>query len=56
MANRDTLGAMACAVSGTYLNVEAIPAAWRTKPEDREQIEDLAMRLAQPIRGRSTQQ
>ena len=56
MANRDTLGAVACAVSGACLDVEAIPAAWRTKLEDREQIEDLAMRLAQPIGGRSTQQ
>ena len=45
--DRDTLGAMACAVSGAYLGVEAIPAAWREKLENRETIEGLAIRLAE---------
>jgi len=44
--DRDTLGAMACAVSGAYLGVEAIPQTWREKVENRTYIEDLALRLA----------
>jgi poly(ADP-ribose) glycohydrolase ARH3 len=44
--DRDTLGAMACAISGAYLGVDAIPQAWREKLENREAIEDLAARLA----------
>jgi poly(ADP-ribose) glycohydrolase ARH3 len=43
--DRDTLGAMACAVSGAYLGVEAIPQAWREKLENREYIESLAIKL-----------
>jgi poly(ADP-ribose) glycohydrolase ARH3 len=43
--DRDTLGAMACAVSGAYLGVEAIPQAWREKIENRPHIEDLALTL-----------
>ncbi|NIO70483.1 MAG: hypothetical protein GTN71_16010 [Anaerolineae bacterium] len=43
--DRDTLGAMACAVSGAYLGVEAIPLAWREKLENRKHIEDLADKL-----------
>jgi len=38
--DRDTLGAMACAVSGAYLGIEAIPQAWREKLENRQYIED----------------
>lgn len=45
--DRDTLGAMACAVSGAYLGIEAIPPAWREKIENRQRIEDLAIRLAE---------
>jgi poly(ADP-ribose) glycohydrolase ARH3 len=45
--DRDTLGAMACAVSGAYLGVETIPQAWREKLENRQHIEDLANRLAE---------
>jgi len=44
--DRDTLGAMACAVSGAYLGVEAIPQAWREKLENGQHIEDLALKLA----------
>jgi poly(ADP-ribose) glycohydrolase ARH3 len=43
--DRDTLGAMACAVSGAYLGVEAIPQGWREKLENRQYIEELAFRL-----------
>jgi poly(ADP-ribose) glycohydrolase ARH3 len=45
--DRDTLGAMACAVSGAYLGVEAIPLAWRGKIENRQHIEGLASNLAE---------
>jgi poly(ADP-ribose) glycohydrolase ARH3 len=45
--DRDTLGAMACAVSGAYLGIEAIPPAWREKIENRQHIEDLASRLVE---------
>ena len=43
--DRDTLGAMACAVSGAYLGIEAIPPAWREKLENRQYIEELALKL-----------
>jgi poly(ADP-ribose) glycohydrolase ARH3 len=43
--DRDTLGAMACAVSGAYLGVRAIPRAWREKLENRDHIEQLALEL-----------
>jgi poly(ADP-ribose) glycohydrolase ARH3 len=43
--DRDTLGAMACAVSGAYLGIEAIPQGWRERLENREYIEELAVRL-----------
>ena len=36
---------MACAVSGAYLGVESIPQGWREKLENREYIEELAVRL-----------
>jgi poly(ADP-ribose) glycohydrolase ARH3 len=44
--DRDTLGAMACAVSGAYMGIDMIPPGWRTKLENRERIEGLAMQLA----------
>ena len=43
--DRDTLGAMAGAIAGTYLGFKAIPRLWRTKLEDREKIEGLAQEL-----------
>jgi poly(ADP-ribose) glycohydrolase ARH3 len=43
--DRDTLGAMACAVSGAYLGIEAIPWDWREKLENRQYIEELALKL-----------
>lgn len=50
--DRDTLGAMACAVSGAYLGVEAIPASWKEKLENRVYIESLATALAGICRPR----
>ena len=44
--DRDTLGAMACAVSGAYLGIDTIPQAWRSKLENGKQIEELAIQLA----------
>ncbi len=45
--DRDTLGAMAGAVSGAYLGVEAIPPTWRDKLENRQYMQQLARSLAQ---------
>lgn len=45
--DRDTLGAMACGVSGAYLGIESIPESWRQKLENRKYIEDLALRLSE---------
>jgi poly(ADP-ribose) glycohydrolase ARH3 len=44
--DRDTIGAMACAASGAYLGLRAIPPAWSEKLENREKIEGLANELA----------
>ena len=44
--DRDTLGAMAGAISGAYLGLEAIPRLWRDKLENGETIEKLALELA----------
>jgi len=43
--DRDTMGAMAGAVSGAYLGAEALPGEWRAKLEHRERIEALAAQL-----------
>ena len=43
--DRDTLGAMACAISGAYLGIEAMPHVWHQKLENRAHIEDLASEL-----------
>jgi poly(ADP-ribose) glycohydrolase ARH3 len=45
--DRDTLGAMACAISGAYLGVDAISPSWRRKLENRSVIEELALALFQ---------
>jgi poly(ADP-ribose) glycohydrolase ARH3 len=45
--DRDTLGAMACGVSGAYLGIEALPQAWREKLENRKHIEGLALKLVE---------
>ena len=44
--DRDTLGAMACAISGAYLGIEAIPLSWQEKLENRTYLESLAETLA----------
>ena len=44
--DRDTLGAMACAVSGAYLGIKGIPLSWREKLENGPGIEKLALALA----------
>jgi poly(ADP-ribose) glycohydrolase ARH3 len=44
--DRDTLGAMAGAISGAYLGVDAIPLEWRSKLENLTTIEQLARELA----------
>ena len=44
--DRDTLGAMAGAISGAYLGIESIPESWRQKLENRDYIEKLALSLA----------
>jgi poly(ADP-ribose) glycohydrolase ARH3 len=43
--DRDTLGAMAGAVSGAYLGLEAIPGHWREKVENGRLIEESALAL-----------
>ncbi len=43
--DRDTLGAMAGAVSGAYLGCGAISRVWRDKLENRDEIERLALAL-----------
>jgi len=45
--DRDTLGAMACAISGAYLGIGSIPQSWRQKLENRSYIEALALRLSE---------
>jgi poly(ADP-ribose) glycohydrolase ARH3 len=45
--DRDTLGAMACAVSGAYMGIDAIPQDWIQKLENRPYLEDLALRLSE---------
>jgi poly(ADP-ribose) glycohydrolase ARH3 len=45
--DRDTLGAMVCAISGAYLGIEAIPRSWRNKLENRALIENLASSLSE---------
>ncbi len=44
--DRDTLGAMAGAVSGAFLGIECIPGNWRQKLENISYIENLAFSLS----------
>jgi poly(ADP-ribose) glycohydrolase ARH3 len=56
--DRDTLGAMACGLSGAYLGIDAIPGWWRNKLENLQTVEGLARELwkrttvAEPLEGR----
>lgn len=45
--DRDTLGAMTCAISGAYVGIDAIPQDWIQKLENYSYIEDLALRLSE---------
>lgn len=45
--DRDTLGAMACAISGAYLGIGAIPRGWSDKLENRDTIITLASSLSE---------
>jgi len=45
--DRDTMGAMACAISGAYVGIDAIPQDWIQKLENRSYIEDLGLRLSE---------
>jgi poly(ADP-ribose) glycohydrolase ARH3 len=45
--DRDTLGAMACAISGAYLGERALPKNWLEKLENVKQIRRLAVKLLQ---------
>lgn len=45
--DRDTLGAMACAISGAYLGVDSIPQSWREKLENGPYTQDLAQKLSE---------
>ena len=44
--DRDTLGAMACAISGAYLGIDALPRTWLKKLENSAYIQDLAHKMA----------
>ena len=50
--DRDTLGAMAGAISGAYLGVDAIPQSWKDKLENRTYLESLARSMAKIRTGR----
>ncbi|RLB14398.1 MAG: hypothetical protein DRG63_08555 [Deltaproteobacteria bacterium] len=43
--DRDTLGAMAGAISGAYLGIHAIPSDWVARLENRSYLEELAINL-----------
>lgn len=49
--DRDTLGAMAGAISGAHLGAEGLPQGWTAKVENRGYIEALAGRLADTFGG-----
>jgi len=40
--DRDTVACMACAISGAYLGIEALPQKWREKIENEEYLVELA--------------
>lgn len=47
--DRDTMGALACAISGAYLGIEPISQSWRKKLENDSYIEDLALKLSEAV-------
>ncbi len=52
--DRDTLGAMAGAISGAYLGMAALPVQWLDKLENRDMIETLAVSLSRIKDDRSS--
>ncbi len=49
--DRDTIGAMACAVSGAHLGVEKLPADWLEKLENVSYMRELAVKMAELKKG-----
>ncbi|HDM78333.1 MAG TPA: hypothetical protein ENG51_18010 [Deltaproteobacteria bacterium] len=49
--DRDTLGAMACSISGAFLGIRSLPVKWLDKLENEEYITELAREL---LKSRST--
>jgi poly(ADP-ribose) glycohydrolase ARH3 len=47
--DRDTLGAMAGAISGAYMGIEAIPQSWQQKLENLSYVEELSSKLAEML-------
>ena len=47
----DTIAAMAGAISGAYLGIDALPSAWLSRLENRKYISDIAHRLWQVASG-----
>jgi poly(ADP-ribose) glycohydrolase ARH3 len=43
--DRDTIGAMACGISGSYLGIDKLPSEWIIKLENRDYIKELAISL-----------
>ena len=52
--DRDTLGAMAGAISGAFLGIGAIPTVWRERLENRSHLAGLASGLAKTVAGRDS--
>jgi poly(ADP-ribose) glycohydrolase ARH3 len=52
--DRDTIGTMACALSGAYLGVGAVPQQWKQRLENRARIRNLARELHE-LRARGAQ-
>jgi poly(ADP-ribose) glycohydrolase ARH3 len=45
----DTIASMTGAISGARLGIEAVPGEWVEKLENRNYIEDLALRLLEAV-------
>jgi poly(ADP-ribose) glycohydrolase ARH3 len=48
--DRDTLGAMAGAISGAYVGIDGIPGQWQEKLENRDLLQELAISLLEARR------
>jgi poly(ADP-ribose) glycohydrolase ARH3 len=49
----DTLGAMACGISGAFLGIKAIPREWTAKLENRKYLQQLAGLMSNITGGRT---